>query len=287
MIITNSFVWVNYPKTGSTFVREVLREIYSKIESESNPNNKKTLFNFKYLIKKLERKFNNYSLRGLVELHLGNKKQWMLEILYPELRSSAGGRYGRPTPHGTISQIPKKFVDLPIVSAIRNPVSRYISTYNYSDWKKCDQLPDSRQAILSKFPDFPNLDFQTFLIYFDYYYKIGKCFIGSKAYDVGPLSYDFLNFFAGNALNDNKNFYFKEWSEINNIANKIKFLKFSSLNIDIYNFLIEKGFNKNDVSFVLNKNPVNESSKKCAINNSTENYIKQNEWLLYRIFDEF
>jgi len=287
MIITNSFVWINYPKTGSTFVREVLREIYSKIESDSNLANKKYIPDFKYLTNKIERKLKDFSIGLKAEIHLGNQHRWMFEVLHPELRPFTGDRFGRPTPHGTISQIPKKYCDLPVVSAIRDPVSRYISSYNYADWKKSDQLPDSIQSIQSIFPDFPNLDFQTFLIYLDRYYRIGKCVIGSDVFDVGPLSYDFLSFFTTNALSEDKNFYFNDWNDLNNITDKINFLKFSALNFDLYHLLLKIGFNQSEIPFILNKEPINQSSKECILNNSNLNYIEDKEWLLYRIFGEF
>lgn len=287
MIITNSFVWINYPKTGSTFVRDVLRQIYTKIESDSIPSREKTIFGFKDIIKKIERKIKDASVGLKAEIHLGNKQHWMFEVLHPELRPSTGDRYGRPTPHGTISQIPDKYSNLPIVSAIRNPVGRYISTYNYADWKRFDQLPDSMESILSYFPDFPNLDFNTFLAYINHYYKIGKCVVGEDIFDVGPLSYDFLSFFTKNALTENKNFYFGNWNDLIQIKNKVTFLKFSSLNINLYHFLLECGFNQADISFILDKEPLNESSKKCIISSSSENSIKEKEWLLYKIFNEF
>ena len=124
MIITESFVWINYPKTASTFVRNSLKELY-----EIKPLDFMKAWRF--------------------------RSRFMKEVMCPELRPGTGERHGTPTPHGTVSQIPLIHKGLPVASAFRDPVDRYISLYNFGDWKSPDQMPESIDKIRETFSSYP------------------------------------------------------------------------------------------------------------------------------------
>jgi len=139
MIVTESFVWINYPKTASTFTREVLKELYAV------------------------RRLNLMKVWRF-------RSRFIKEVLCPELRPGTGSRHGTPTPHGTISQIPTDHWDLPVASAFRDPIERYVSLYNYGDWKVSDQMPEGIEKIRMRFPSYPDLGLADFIRYITFYY---------------------------------------------------------------------------------------------------------------------
>ena len=108
MIITDSFVFLNYPKTGSTFVREALSELYKKKQKKRWPWSRN------------KRYFEMYEA--------------------PDVREMSQQRYGNPNPHGTYWQIPERAQHLPVYSVFRDPFRRVPSLYHYADWKKQEAL---------------------------------------------------------------------------------------------------------------------------------------------------
>lgn len=101
MIVTSQFVVLNLPKTGSSFVREVLKAIYKK------------------------RRWRWGADRML--------KEYMLPRL--------GGAVPGVDQHGTFRQIPARFRHLPVVAAVRNPYSKLLSAYEYRWWAQHPLLP--------------------------------------------------------------------------------------------------------------------------------------------------
>jgi hypothetical protein len=103
MIITESSVWMNFPKSGSTFVRKALRHLYQTRRRD------------------LLRRFRM-------------RRRSMREIMCPNLgQGHTEERRGRPTPHGVVSQIPPEFTHFPVISSIRNPLATLVFLYTYAD----------------------------------------------------------------------------------------------------------------------------------------------------------
>jgi len=215
------------------------------------------------------------------------RSRWMVELMLPEKKPGSGGRFGKPTPHGTISQIPTEYCHLPIVSAIRDPISRYLSAYNYGDWKKNDQLPEKHDKICLEFPNFPELSFKDFLLYLNKYYKIGKLIIADEIIEIGPLSHDFLRFFLEASFFKSNDIQLESWEELNHKIKSITFLKCSNLNNEVYNFLLKNKFEKNNIAHVLEKKPINESKKPIIIAEENMKFIVNQEWLMYKLFPDF
>ena len=252
MIITESFVWINYPKTASTFVRTSLRSIYAT--SRYN------------ILRRLR-------LRG----------RWMQEVMLPEKRAWVGDRYGAPTPHGTLQQIPLEHRSKPVVSAMRHPVSRCLSLYNYGDWQIEDQLPRSSAEIKSRWPAFPNLDFETFV---EYGILEGSATlnVGGQIYSLGPQSSDFLAFFTPSRNHEQRGFVFGTWRDLERALAEITFLVSDDINNQLFSLLVRFGFNRAHVKHIVTLHRINESKELVSaslINEKTRKRIESCEWLLF------
>ncbi len=102
MILTDQFVLLNYPRTGSTFVREALGSIYGQ------------------------------SARRLQWLLPAKRK--FRELLLPINRTTAALESGRRSQHGCYSQIPASHRGKPVLCVTRNPLERVVSQYEHGFW---------------------------------------------------------------------------------------------------------------------------------------------------------
>lgn len=125
MIITKDFVVLNFPKTGSTYIRTCLKSIYKK----------NSVFN---------RIFNNRKIYE--DLHFSKIYGNTLEKYKDQ--------------HAVFSQIPQKHIHKPIITIVRNPIGRVVSSFHYA-WWKTHHLYDLK-AIKKKYPSYPELDLITF-----------------------------------------------------------------------------------------------------------------------------
>ncbi|MDY6952653.1 MAG: sulfotransferase family 2 domain-containing protein, partial [Thermodesulfobacteriota bacterium] len=134
MIITDDFVVLNYPKTGSSFVRKALKIAYWN-------------------------RFSGTSLLERLFYRLKIKRRPMFrEIFLPNIKVANSGRKDQ---HGTYEQIPPEFRDREVVTAVRNPYERLLSAYEHRHWVQFP--PMKRENLLSIFPHFPDLSFEDFL----------------------------------------------------------------------------------------------------------------------------
>lgn len=252
MIITESFVWINYPKTASTFVREALKDVYACRSTD------------------IAKKWRMRNRR-------------MEEKLLPEMRPGSGERRGSPTPHGTVSQIPESFRHLPVVSSYRSPVGRYLSLYNYGDWKKPDQYPDAMENIKVHFSEFPNLGLNEFIRFVDRYYGNVTLHAGEDKVTIGPLSADFLRFFTLPSKSDVNCLAFDSWAQIERDLGKVTFLDSSNINQELTKWLLKFRFPKKDIRFLEEKAASNVSNKRRdghELDNLAVEKIWEKEWLL-------
>jgi len=254
MIITESFVWINFPKTASTFVRECLRELYT--------------IPWWNLAKK--RRF---------------KGRWMKEIDVRNIRSKNPSRAGKPTPHGMLRQIPPEFSHLPVVTALRCPAERLVSLFNYGDWKKNEAIPFSLEEIKLHFPSFPNLSFEMFIEYLKFYYLNCKLIVGNNLVSIGPQSWDLLDFFYTETNHDPNILNFNSFKEIEALFSNVTILGSEKINKSLHHFLHEQQHYQRDIQFILDKKKVNVSSNICSYqNNDYQKKILNDEYLFDMIF---
>ena len=78
----------------------------------------------------------------------------------------AAGSSPRPVntnKHGTCREIPESHRHLPIVSNIRNPLDRYVASYEYAWWRKHEMPGIARRDILRIYPHYPDISFAEFV----------------------------------------------------------------------------------------------------------------------------
>ena len=252
MIITESFVWINFPKTGSTFAREVFRRLYS----------------LPLLDRGKRRRFHG---------------RWMREELVPETRPRVGERFGQPSPHGRVSQIPESFRGLPVVSALRDPVKRAYSLHSYGDWKKADQFPVPVAEIVAAFPEFPDLSFENYLDYIRHFGRKNCIKVGERLYALGSQSVDFVSFFANSTDPKLCPPSFESWESLADQLARVHFLDVDDLSAKLAAFLQASGFAEKDLEFIVTMPRINESaglSAERGMPSSIQDGIRESEWLM-------
>lgn len=120
VLITSSFVLLNFPKTGSSFVRSVLKAIYRR------------------------RRWTCHADR------------FLREVMLPHTNA----RPDIVDQHGTFAQIPEAYRDLPVVSVLRDPYERLLSAYEFRWWVRQPPLPHEQAlAAFPHFPALSLEDF--------------------------------------------------------------------------------------------------------------------------------
>lgn len=218
MIVTDRFVCLNYPRTGSTFVRSVLRELYR--DGAPGPG---------AWIRRL-------LVRGRFR-----------ELLLPIDRTSSARRTGRRSQHGAVHQIPASHRHLPVVSVHRDPLDRCVSQYEHGFWRQ--HPPGCADAVQERFPGFPDLDFEQYL---ELQWTFGREDVlqgQPLAEDIGPATVHFLRFFARDprgALARLDGARIDSGEALGDLA-PVRFLRFEHLRSDLAAFLEEAGFSREDL----------------------------------------
>jgi len=211
------------------------------------------------------------------------RSRFMKEVLCPELRPGTGDRYGTPTPHGTVSQVPLIYQRLPIVSAIRDPMERYISLYNFGDWKHPDLMLENIEGIRKIFPYYPDLGLADFIRYITFYYGQTRLEVGDGKWSIGVHSADFLRFFTRHGSTDETTIRFDSWKSLENEINAVKFFYCDNINQELYEWLSIQEFHRRDIEFIINKSRVNvspRSSEGKELDGEFLTEVKKSEWFL-------
>lgn len=260
MIITDQFVILNFPKTGSTFVREVVGQLYQ--------NRNKTNSVGKLLIK------------------LGFKSTGFKELLMPH-----------PTipnykdQHGTFTQIPKPHQEKHILSVVRNPYNRFDSQYRFKWWAQHPPLPV--EVINSHFPTFPDISLDEFVLL----RKLVSENLKTKYQipddiKIGDQTIQFMEMFFKNptqVLRNLSNDYINSGLYKNDIC-KLTLLQQENLNEQLILFLNKYGFSDNELSFIRKHEKVNVTStgepNQIRFTETVINYVKTYEWILFKILSD-
>jgi len=233
MIITEKFVLLNFPRTGSTFNRTMLKELYAKRPVSEKILNK-----------------------------LGVKPSFFKELMLPIDRTKNARLSGRVSQHAAYKDIPDGAKGLPVMAAFRNPFDRIISGFEYRFWLKNPIAPVDE--IKAAYPEYPDM---TFARYWDYLMVLDKMNVLDGANveaDVGPLTLHFIKFFfpepeiilsrLTNSYVDNQDYR----SEMPDIT----FLNTEALNQDLYAALLKFGYPKARLQFILDTSRINASTRK-------------------------
>ncbi len=264
MILHSKFVMLHLPKTGSTFARMVIKKAIENKNSNAS------------FLKKIGMRLDISSPEGYDE-HF--------------VPSFAGNR--PKSEHGSYEQIPKEHRGKPIVTIIRDPYSAFLSRFEFR--QRAKDLHFMNDRLSEKFPNFPDLtleeyiDFNKFEIEMNYVER-GLIPEGLK---VGGLSLQFIRLFFKNpneVLQNLSQEYLESDAYKKDIA-PITFLRQSHLKEDLYQFLLEKGFKPDEISFIFDSPKANVSKSKGVDRSKiwtpkAIEYIQEYEKLYSRIMQD-
>lgn len=274
MIITDDFVFIHYPKTGGTFVTDVLKRLYQYKKR------------YRYLNTVLPKRIQNKVLS------------------FAEIRKRIQG-FIHTKNHGTCHEIPERHRNKPILATVRNPYDRYVSTYKFEWWKKYPEEDFeiyTVEELKNKCPNFPDLSFEEYIYLWNSIWlpeKIKYLNVQSKE-SFGLETFDFVNFFFKNPQQVLSDIYqnYEDYVSAERYRSdmfKTHFLRTDHLNQDLYNFLLSIGWDKDQILFILDlpKHYPKEGGRSAE--QKWEKYytpelkstIKQKERLIFEIFPEF
>lgn len=246
MIITDKFVMINFPKTGSSFAQDVIKELHIR---------QKSLLH-----------------RILYKTDL-IRRPLFKSIMLP--KTEFPGLYtNQIDQHGRWEQIPECYRDRPILSIMRNPYERYVSMYEYKWW--VENPIDKLENVKAEFPDFPDLSFKEYLRYHDF--NIRYRLPGKKLLtEVGNLTVQFIQFFfkdpayVFSVLDDN---YIDSGAYKSDMPD-VTFLRTENINKDLYRFLLNQGYPVEQLSFILEKKPIRPGNTKRLTDKERQKYLTQ------------
>jgi hypothetical protein len=227
MIITEQFVMLAFPKTGSSYVRNSLKRIHN---------------------------YNSLSNRILRRLHLPTNTS-MLELILPVTDQKKP-----PFPasrHVTYNQIPEEHKHKVVASCVRNPFHRYVSVYLFGQWKKT--FRDYSEQLMRAFPNFPDLSFEEYYRMIHIFARENRLDDISPKIDLGLHTIQFIQFHFKNprqALQEIDDAYLDQRRYLDSVA-PIVFLHQENLSQELYEFLLSCGYSSSHIGFLLESERVN------------------------------
>ncbi len=260
MLITKKFIMLNFPKTGSSFARKVLKHIFSVAHTVESFDSDK-----------------GYTGDGVVE------------HLLPNIRVKGMG--DRVDHHGTYSQIPESERAKPVFSIGRDPILRLLSLYRYQFWVQRPPMPI--MTIKSMFPMFPNLSLRE---YFELTQAAIPYRVGFKMgfRGIGPQSVQFVQMFfkQPEKVLRNMSERYIDSSNLFEDVGQIQFLRQEKLRCDLKRMLELFGLPKEKLTCIdtfPNSNVSEHSltSDMCAIDDELRITVIRHERLMQRVLDKF
>lgn len=261
MIITDNFVVLNLPKTGSTFVRDSLKEIHSSSQS------------------------NRGILAKLISRSKSKRNPVFEELVLPKILKAEASM--PPDQHGLYWQIPPQHKHKSVVSVVRNPYERLASQYRFQWWKQYPPLPKNLLEI--HFPHFPDISFSDYIELRQIALRRNRGQDNRLKVDLGHQTVQFIQMFFKDpfqTLREIDDRYINSDQFISDMP-EIVFLRTEHLNQDLFNFLAKQQYRRQDIEFILSSPKVNVSKDKCSKGNLwTEDlvgYVRYKERFLFKI----
>jgi len=267
MLISQDFILLNLPKTGSSFTRQVIKKVHNKMKWD------------------LHYRFFD---RG---------KEWRLEeLILPNIRAESFAL--EKDQHGIYSQIPKKYLESErqIISVVRDPVEAYFSRYNFKAYKwVAKHNEDFEKALIERMPSFPKISFEEYLEHLTFVYlKEGFKRMNLKFNDhIGLLSFQFIHFFAKDPIHLFKSIESEgiDGIDLDRYFPSINFLFNEKLSQELHSFLRRMGYLEKHIAFITEEEKVNVSQKEKTLSKVVTKkelqLIKEQDALLYRFFPHY
>jgi len=266
MLVTDDFVMLNFPKTGSSFARAVIKEVYSK-RYAGEPGVLKT---FRRLL-------------------LGSPSGMCRELLLPNIKVS--GENNSADQHGTYAQIPARYCDRKIISIVRNPYSRFMSGYEFQYWKEHPNIP--RDMIEKHLPNFPDISVDDYVRFNQLQLVHGR--LGGKEPNamVGNQTVQFIQMFFKHPDDVLKNLT-DDYLDSDNIffdMADIYFLRQENLRDDLIAFLNKVGVPLEEMKDIQTRESINVTHNRGMSRSHLWTplslaYVKESERMMIRILRE-
>jgi hypothetical protein len=263
MIIAEKFIMINFPKTGSTFVRNVISELYAK---------------------------SNFFDDLLISLRF-KKKQKIVNLLLPNIRVNSV-THGVNDEHGLFIQIPEEQKNKEIISIKRDLFERYISAYEYGNWKNHPWIDEG--ILKSRYSNYPDLSFKEYIDLVHFYNPYNTNLKIKNKLEIGHATCQFIlyNIKEPHKILNNMSFDYSNSDDYKKDMAEVTFLNQNNLNVELYDYLISKGYNEHNLEFILNKEKQNNSTPKDKgifdyFDDELLELTKERDKLLFKIFGEY
>lgn len=271
MLITDNFVVLNLPKTGSTFVRTVLKRAHGYSPRERLLGSRKIA--------------RYWSRLG----HNGLREKYTPGLLFE------GHHTTRADQHGSYSQLPRRYRNRKAVTIARNPYDRLVSMYHWAGWKRTLVWPEG-SGEYDKYPTFPELSFDEALDIHERRATARLKGIDLKT-PLGPQTIQFILIVFKkpyDVLRRIDEDYIDSGAYRADLPD-LHLLRNENLNQDLYDFLITQSYAEADIRFIMDEAPIRppgsiEKPDRPFMSYFSEEQIREireSERLLFRIFKNF
>lgn len=260
MLITDKFIVLNYPKTGSTFMRKILKEIHYK----------------------RDRKFINRVINRI------RGKRSLTELWFENQFSKIEDQHGKYYQIPEVFEHPEKQMFQHIYSVYRDPYELFLSRYEFGWWAKFSPIP--QEEVLRCFPHFPDLNFEEYCEL----QKMNYDMLSPDGILLGQQSKSFIEMYSmdpkltlehlmnGKPLNDYLMYKFA----------KVHFLRNEFLNEDLKNFLKKYNYSKKEIDMVDETPKLNVSESRGVKRSNlwtaeTLHFFETYEAPLFKILDHY
>ena len=258
MILTDRFVYVHQPKTGGTFVTTVLEQIHGHRPEAG-------------VVARLRRWFAGGAAAGSSLVNINQ--------------------------HGTCDEIPRSHQGKPIVSTIRNPYDRYVSQYEFEWWKTHPEQFCDPALIKQRYPHFPELSFAEFVDISNSLFLKVKNEKFAPAESPGRNTLQFVLYFCRNPreLFPRIDAEYLASRRYRHDMYPVVFLHTDRLNQDLYEFLLNAGYERSQIDFILTQKKVFPQKAPKRQDRPWQSYytpelkqvVRTKERLLFELFPEF
>jgi hypothetical protein len=262
MILTDNFIYIHNPKTGGTFVTKMLGKLLA-----------------------------NQGRR--------RSSRW----LGLATGSTHSGLIKTREDHDNCCDIPLMFRNKPIFSTIRNPYDRYVSLYEFASWKAYPERFYQIEEVKKVYPHFPNLSFAEHVKLVNSL-PLRRDFNLPKSYNkniAGAHTCFFIQMFFKQSVEQTLTKMEKNYIQSQQFKQDmfpVKFIKTENLNQELYDILIELGYERDRVKFILESgkilpnSPVKGNQRRQAkwekyYTPELKAFVREKEDLLFTLFPEY
>lgn len=228
MIITDRFVMLNFPKTGSSFARTVIKQLHQV---------------------------------GKLQRLLGRKPGYEELLMLPYRYKPSRKQY--PSQHAVWCQIPEQHRSKPVMSILRDPMERLVSAFEFRHWERHPSMDLDR--LKERFPHYPEISFAEFL-QMTYEIQLPRSLPDGMRTMVGPLTAQYIRFFARDpmrtmlSLHDGMDLA----AEREQHFAPVHFLHMEDLRQELRAFLLSMGYAESKLRFIEQHERVNTTSRNQA-----------------------